>query len=105
MNHVDLSLPPPHTRTAVKRDPICFLEEHGKRSFEAVREDQKRKKKRQILLKFTLVWNKKPICIRTKASLPHIKAVEGCSFVREKSHCSQSEAQTSKTSSILSPPR
>lgn len=104
MNHVDLSFSFfPHTRTAVKRDPICFLGEHGKRSFEAVREDQKRKKKRQILLKFALVWNKKPICIRTKASLPHIKAVEGRSFVREKSHCSQSEAKTSKTSSILSP--
>lgn len=35
-----------HTRTAVKRDPICFLREQWKKSFEAVREDEKREEEK-----------------------------------------------------------
>lgn len=96
----------PHTHTRLSRGtPFVFWGNMGRGALKLSEKTTKRKKKRLILLKFALVWNKKPICIRTKASLPHIKAVEGGSFVREKSHCSQSEAKTSKTSSILSPSR
>lgn len=104
MNHVDLpfSFFSPHTH-GCQEGPHLFS--GGTWEEELWSCPRRPKKKRLILLKFALVWNKKPICIRTKASLPHIKAVEGGSFVREKSHRSQSEAKTSKTSSILSPSR
>lgn len=54
------------TPTTVKRDPICFLREHWKKSFEAIQEDEKRKEEKADFIeayslleyKAYMYWNK-----------------------------------------------
>lgn len=56
----------PHTPTTVKRDPICFLREHWKKSFEAIQEDEKREEEKADFIeayslleyKAYMYWNK-----------------------------------------------
>lgn len=71
---------PTHARLS-RGTPFSFCGNIARRALKLSKKMKKEKKKRQILLKFTLFWNIKPICIRTKGLLPYIKAVEGRRFV------------------------
>lgn len=81
---------------AFKTGAVCFPSDHWKKSFEAF-QDEKTGKKKADFISVALCWKITPICIRTKAALPYIKAIKWlvCLWVsvREKPHCSQAETK------------